>query len=214
MFLHQEPSDLVLYNHGQRLGSFQIQPHVDQQRRNADGNPIRLVTVHGGFSVDAPLAQRQNVVLHGILELDAQNNAQRLEISATLHEPKRSTPGWAATLDGQPRDDRWHCVLRAGNAVLLDKDGTFSELLDVPELRSLGIDLAGWSHAQPQQVSRVAVTAHRDKLKVNGDEIDAYVASLKDASGLETTISMNQLGQVLTVKTFTDIELLDAALAP
>ena len=214
MFLHQESSDLALYNHGQRLGNFQIQPRLDQQPRDGEGRPVRLVTIHGGFNIDVPWAQRQNVVLHGLLEIDAQNTAQRVEFSAAIHEPRRPTPGWALMLEGHPRDDRWHYTIRQGDVMIRDKGGTLAELLDVPELRSAGIDLSGWCRLQQQQVSRVSITAHRDKLKVNGDEIDIYVASLKDPSGIETTILMNQLGQLLAVKTSTDLELLDASLAP
>ena len=214
MFLRQEPSDLTLYNHGQRLGSLQIQPRLDQARPKDGGSPTRLLTMHGGFSIDAPWARRQNVVVHGLLELDGQNNARRLEITAAIHEPKQTTPGWALLLDGQPDVDHWHYVIREGDVAIGEKTGSFGELLDVPELRSLGIDLASLSRTRRQQAARMSITAHRDKLKVNGDETDIYVASFKDASGFEATLQMNQLGQILAVRTSGDFDLLDASLAP
>ena len=213
MFLHQEPSDLVLFSRGQRLGSFHLQPHREEQTSPGESGPFRSVKALGGFNFDSPWAARQNVVLHGLLELDSHDDVQRLELSAAFHTPKQPTPGWSFALDGQPPTGQWHYSIRQGDDLIREKSGTLAELLDLPELRSLGVDPASLGRMQ-QQLAHATIIAHRDKLRMNGDEIDAYVVSVKDASGLETTLHMNQLGQILALKTPLGFELLDGALTP
>ena len=214
IFLHEESSDLAIYNRQQRLGNLHLQPHRQVANPTAEGEYVCRITAIGGFSMDLPGTSRQNVVVHGSLELDEHNAVQMVELSAVVHEPKQATPGWTLVLDGQPNTGQWHYSIRQGNDVLREQTGTMSQLLAVPELRSLGIDPAGFAAAQQQQMTRMNVTARRDKLRVNDDDIDTYVVDLKDANGFECTIHLNQLGQILAVKSFTGIELLDNALAP
>ena len=214
IFLHEESSDLAIYNRRQRLGSLHLQPHRQVANPPAEGEDVRRITAIGGFSLDLPGTSRQNVVVHGSLELDAHDAVRMLELSAVVHEPRPPTSGWTLVLDGHPDTGQWHYSIRQGDDVLREQTGTMSQLLAIPELRSLGIDPAGFAAAQQQQMTRMTVTAHRDKLRVNGDEIDTYVVDLKDANGFDCAIYLNQLGQILAVKSFTGIELLDNALTP
>ena len=214
MFLHQEPSDLILYSHGQRLGSFHLQPNRETLPANQGGVPIRLLKALGGFTVDTPWLARRNFVVHGLLELNGRTEVNRLELSVTIHEPKQPTAEWTIRLDGQPLANRWHYAVSQGAQTVRENTGTAAELLDLPELRSAGIDTAGFAKLEQQQLAHAVVSARRGKLQMNGDEADAYVLSVKESSGLETTVQMNQLGQILAVKTPLGFELLDGSLTP
>ena len=213
VFLHQQSSDLIVYYHGQRVGSLHVQPHREAKLSAANA-PAGLLTAVGGFTVDTPWTAHQNVVFHGLLEMGDHDEVQRLELSAVFHEPRQPKAGWTLALDGEPRSGRWHYAMRQGDEIIREQTGTLAELLDFPELRSLGVDPATFGRFQQEQLAHASITAHRDKLQINGDEIDTYLVSLKDASGLESTIQMNQLGQILAVKTFVGVELLDGAFLP
>lgn len=214
VFLHEESSDLIVYNRQERLGSLHLQPHHPGNSPSGGGDFPRSITAIGGFSLDLPGLPRQNVVVHGLMELDRHDVVQKLELSAVVHEPKQTTPGWTLVLEGRPDTGQWHYSVRQGDAVLREHTGTVSQLLDIPELRSLGFDAAALARMQQQRSVGVKIEAHRDKLRINGDDVDTYVVDLKDPNGFESTIHLNQLGQVLAVKTPTDIELLDSALLP
>ena len=213
LFLHEESSDLVLYNGQQRLGSFHVQPR-QTAGVGSSNTPSRRITAIGGFTVDLPGAARQNFVVHGLVEFGDGDKVQRLELSIVVHEPKQSVPAWTLVLDGQPTTGRWHYSVRQRDLLVREQTGTMAELLDLPELRSVGIDPVGIAKLQQEQLAHVTVTAHRDKLRINEDDVDTYAVVLKDANGLEATIYLSQLGQILAVKTFTSFELLDATLTP
>ena len=214
VFLHEEPSDLVLYNQQQRLGNLHIEPH----RRVVNGDPghhaDHLITAVGGFSVELPWAAKQNVVLHALLQLDEHEQMRRLEVSAVFHEPKQRNAGTTVMLDGSSGTGLWHYSIRQGDTLIKEQAGTVASLLDTPELRSLGFDPANFTRIEQEQLAKASLSAHRGILSMHGDEIDTYVVSLKDGSGLEATLHLNQLGQILAVKTPAGIELLDGALTP
>lgn len=211
MFLHEEGSDLVVYNGRQRLGSVHLQP-----RRGA-GNGAgggRALTGYGNFVVDLPGVPRQNAGFHGTLHLDQNNEAQQFQLTAVLRQPKQRDAGITLDLDGSPVTGRWHYAVRQGTELIRESTGTVAELLDVPELRALPFDPRNLLRAEQEQISRVTVSAHRGKLSMNGDDIETFVVSIKDGNGLENTVNVNPLGQVLAVKTFAGFNLLDEALSP
>ena len=214
VFLHEESSDLVIYNRQERLGSLHLQPRRQVGSPSGEGKLLGSITAIGGFSLDLPGMPRQNVVIHGLVELDKRDAVQTLELSAVVHQPKQTTPGWTLLLTGQPGTGQWHYSVRVGGEVLREQSGTVSQLLDVPELRSLGLDPAALARVQQQQSAGAKIQAHRDKLRLNGDDVDTYVVELKNANGFDFAVHLNQLGQVLAVKTFTGVELLDSALVP
>ncbi len=214
MFLHEESSNLVLYNQRQRLGNLNIEPH---RKSSAPGTPDdagHFLNAMGVFSADLPWLGRQNVVLHGRMELDARNEVHQLHLSAVFHAPGQLTSGMTVVLDGTPVTGVWHYSVQRGDEMLSEDTGTVSHLLDRPELRALGIDPTALARIQQQQAANFSVTARHGKLLMNRDEIETYVVSLKDPNGLETTIHLNQLGQILAVRTFAGVELLDGALNP
>ena len=214
VFLHEEPSDLVLYNQQQRLGNLHIEPHRHALNVDGSSSSNHAITAIGGFSVELPWAARQNIVLHALLKLDEHEQMQRLEISAVFHEPKQRNAGTTVTLDGSSSTGLWHYAVRQGDTLIKEQTGTVATLLDTPELRSLGFDPATFARIQQQQLAKASVSVHRGTLSMHGDDLDTYVVSFKDGNGLEATMHLNQLGQILAVKTFAGIELLDGALTP
>ena len=211
MFLHEEVSDLVIYNGRQRLGSLHLQPH-----HASAGVPVgmHILTGYGNFVVDLPGVPRQNAAFHGSLELDEHNDAQRFKLAAVLRQPKQKDAGITLELEGSPSTGRWHYAVRQGADLLREGTGTVPELLDAPELRELPFDPRNLLRAEQEQAARLTVSARRGKLSMNGDDIDTFVVTLRDGNGLENTLNVNPLGQVLAVRTFAGVSLLDEALSP
>ena len=214
VFLHEEPSDLVVYNQRQRLGNLHLQPHRQVTVTDGGDRTVRQLTAVGGFSLDLPWTGRQNVIMHGSMDLGEHDEVLKLRLSAVFHDPKPTAPGTTLEIDGSPETGRWHYVAQKGSETLDERTGTIAELLDRPELRAVGFDAATLARVQQEQASHVTVAARHGKLRVNHEEIDTYVLTAKDANGLESSVHLNQLGQVLAVKTFAGLELLDGAINP
>lgn len=214
VFLHEESSDLVVYNGRQRLGNLSIQPHQRITAGDGENRTTRQLTAVGGFSLDLPWAGRQNVIMHGSMDLGDHDEVRKLRLSAVFHDPKPTTPGVTLEIDGSPETGQWHYFTQRGNETQEERTGTLAELLDRPELRAYGFDAATVLRAQREQMNHLTIVARHGKLRVNHEEIDTYVLTVKDANGLESSVHLNQLGQILAVKTFTGIQLLDGALNP
>ncbi len=207
LFRHELSSDLVLYRQRRRAdGNFHLQP-------KRLGNSNNLLGASGNFPLALPGMSGQRVVFHGALEFDDREQVRRLEFSVNIHEPKTQAPGVTLHLDGEPAENCWHYQLAQAGTTLREGSGTPEELLAALGPQTFGFD----PHLLSQACSRpgaVTVTAQRGKLHVNEDDIDTYIVTIRQGEGLETTIHVNQVGQVLAVKTFLGFDLYDETLSP
>ena len=214
MFLHDQTSDLVLFNQHRRLGSFHLQPRRLPTGTDGTGGPIRLLSGSGGLSLSLPGVNAQSVVLRGSLELDERDAVQRFELNVNFHELHQPLPGLTLVLDGRPVLDQWHYLLRRGDAVLQENAGPPSILLDALDLHSLGVDPKAILEMGRQQSGTLKTTARRGTLHTNGEDIEAFVVTIRQSDSLETSIYVSQLGQILAVKTFAGYDLYDDSLTP
>lgn len=206
VFRHEMASDLVLYRQRRRAdGTVHFQP-----KRLADGN---LMSASGNFFLGLPGVAGQRVVFHLALELNPGDQVRRAQLSVSVHEAKGTAPGVTLHLDGQPAENRWHYQFLRAGTTLREGDGTPAELLAALEPSAYGLD-AG---ILPQAISRqgaVTVTAARGTLHVNDDNLDTYVVTIRQGEGLETTVHVNQVGQVVAAKTFLGFDLYDETISP
>ena len=211
VFRHEELSALTLFNGRQRLGDLHLQP----RRRNAAGGPFHQLTGTGAFALELPGADRQRVVIHGTLYLDEQERIQHVELAANVHEPNhQDVPGTTILFDGHPPRGQWHYAIRRGNDLLKENSGTMEALLDDPDLRALGFDPKVFGQMGRQQAAAATITARHGTLHMNGEDVETYVVTIRQGDGLESSIHLNQLGQILAIKTFLGYDLYDDAFAP
>lgn len=213
IFRHELSSDLVLYRgHHRADGSFHLQPKrlAAGEGRPAPGN---LLGASGNFLLGLPGLAGQRVVFHGTLEIDAQAQVQRVDLSVSIHEPKSNTPGATLHLDGVPAGNHWHYQLTQAGATLREGSGTPEELLAALDTRAYGLDRGMLSPAATRS-GAVTVSAQRGKLHLSEDDLDTFVVTVRHGEGLETTVHLNQVGQVLAVKTFLGFDLYDETLTP
>jgi hypothetical protein len=222
MFLHEQPSDLVLFAGEERIGDFHLQPH----RLPPGTGPARnSLTITGGTHLNIPGVSAKHMTLRGVLDLDEQDVARRFELTAVLPEPppERSgrpgqpvpatPPGRTILLAGEPAADRYHYEVHDDKGSV-EQTGPLAALLDQPELRTFGLDPAAISGLARQQAAALEVTARRSVLSSRGEEIETYEVVVRQAGTTLATIQLSQLGQILEVKTNAGFFLLDETLAP
>ncbi len=215
VFRHELASELVLYRQRRRGdGTFHLQPKQLAPDKGRGGG-ADLLSTSGSFLLSLPGVPAQRVVFHGILEIDDHDNVRRIELSVSLHEHKQNPPGVTLHLEGQPEEKRWHYQITRGNETLQEGAGTPDELVNRLDPRAYGIDPRVLLPASsPGATPPVRLTAQRGKLRVGDDEIDTYVVTIHHGDTLETTVHVNQLGQILAVKTFLGFDFYDDTLSP
>ena len=214
VFRHELSSDLVLYRQRRRGdGNFHLQPK-QLPADNAHGGASDLLSTSGNFLLNLPGVPGQRVVFHGTLEIDGRDQVQRVDFAVSLHEPKQNPPGITLHVDGRPEERRWHYLVTRGAETIQEGNNTPEELLAKLNLPARGIDPRVFSQAAPAGSPPVRLTAHRGKLRVGDDEIETYVVTIHHGDTLETTVHVNQLGQILAVKTFLGFDLYDETLTP
>ena len=90
IFLHEQPSDLVLYSQRQRIGNFHLQPRHLPTGTNGLSGPVRLLNGSGGLALNLPGLSGQNLTVRGTLEMDERNTAQRMGMQ---HQPAHAGAG-------------------------------------------------------------------------------------------------------------------------
>ena len=114
VFLHDQPSDLTLYNQHVRIGTFHLQPSRLPNATDGTGGPVRVLSGSGSLALILPGGSNQNITLRGSLELDERNTVKRFGVNVSLHAAGQNPPGLSVVLDGQPEREQWHYQLRSG----------------------------------------------------------------------------------------------------
>ena len=213
MFQHEQPAGLVLYSQGHRLdGYLHVQPRHLTHGDDGRSQPLDLLSGSGSFALILPGIKAQRVTLRGVVEVDGQQQIQRLEMTVSLHESKQTGPGLGLAFEGSPLRDEWHYVLKQAGVVLREDSGPLARLLAAADPHLPGLDLSVLGQLQRQQATATRYFAHRGVLRLNGESIDTYVITIQHGETLESTIDFNQLGQILAVKTFAGYNLYDEAI--
>ena len=222
MFLHERPSDLVLFQDQERIGNLHLQPHRFPPGTNAARN---LLAVTGAMTLRLPGLDTHYLTLRGAVELDDRDAARHFELTATVHEPVQNTPrhpvagaqksgsSLVIVLDGEPVHGHYHYAVRQDTAVLAEQSGTAAELLDQPELRGIGLSPAVIGGLVAQQAASTETTARRGVLHGKGEDLETYDVTVRQADSVVATVQLSQLGQIMAVKTAAGYSLLDESVA-
>ncbi len=168
----------------------------------------------GNFLLTLPGLPGQRVIFHGAWNWTTTSKSAGVDLSLSLHEPKQSTPGVTlAPRRAVRRKISGTIEVAQGTQTLREGNGTPEEILDKLDLRAYGIDARSFSHLGPL-ASATTLTAHRGVLHVNDEDIESFVVTIHQGEGMDTAVHVNQLGQILAVKTFLGYDLYDETLAP
>jgi hypothetical protein len=223
MFLHEQPSDLILFQDQERIGDLHLQPH--RFPRNA-GAARNVLAITGSMILDLPGFESRHLTLRGVFELDDRDAARHFELTATVHEPsqnlparpgaasQKTAPSLVIAFDGEPPHGRYHYAIRRGDALLAEQSGPPATLLDQPELRSIGVGPVVLAALAQQLAVSTQLTARRGVFLSKGEEMETYDVAVRQGEALEATIQLSQLGQILAVKTSAGYSLLDESMAP
>ena len=221
IFVHQQPSDLILYLKKERLGNVHLVTQLAKDPEDPSHGIVELVGCTGAVALRLPGVPYKRATFRFNTELTLRHEMRSFECVTTLYTPQQA-PEDVLTIqfDGRPPRDEYHYVIHHGTRTDKENSGTVAALLDDPDLQVFPFDpralikQAMSSAAGRDAAGRMSLSAHRGTLHFNGEDLETYVVAIRLADSLESTIHVSQLGQILAVNTFAGYDLYDEALTP
>jgi hypothetical protein len=192
MFQHGEPSDLNVYNDRQMAGQLRIHPQI----RKEDG--ARLLEFSGRLLLALPGAARQRVSWAGEIEWNKVLEMESARVQLFLSEP--AIYGVNILVDPATRRLRYETQLdgRTLNRgeYPLTADGAYTWL------REQGIDPALIQGNITPNAPKPTISAWQSSLMIHGQKLDTYRVVIEHGGQTLIEFHVNQIGQILQVKTF------------
>lgn len=197
MFMHQQISELIVTQAGKAVGTLMLHPKSDP------GTNERSLVFSGGVSFQPPGApKKQRLSWDGEVVMDPSYKMTRMNLSASLQDSP-----YHVRLSIDPSKETAAYEVLAGNrafkhsTIPLSEEGVASLLRD-----ELGIDpamMSGMMQSLPVSLGSPHLYAKQTELKIRkGENVVAYLLTVKSGETTFAEIYVSQLGQVLTAKTF------------
>ncbi len=188
MFQHEQSSDLTIRDKQREVGYFHVQPRVNKETGG------KYVDFHGNLSVMLPGAGRQRISWSGSNELDSTLSTRILRLTLATHEPMQDLN---LTVD-VPRNIA-NYSLTAHNIELENGSFTLDRKGMISLLERAGLPVGLFESIVSKQASMPApeVTARQATVKMNGEQVSAFLvtASVGGQTILEGHVT--QLGQLV-----------------
>ena len=203
MFVHEQPSDLQIYQEKLGVGRLQIFPHL----RKEDGQ--RRIDLSGTLQVVLPGMPRQRVAWRGSLDLDSRLETQRFQLGLTFRAPNTDS----VELLLEPAAHRLSYETRTGTRSIkrtysLDEKGAAAWL------RDQGIDPAMLLSLHNPRSAPLVFKALQSSLAIRGEKVETYLLSAEQGGQTLLEAHVSQLGQILRVRTFAGYSAAPDDLAP
>ena len=204
LWLHEQSSDLTIWNDGQRLGHLTLHP------RRGEADDMRLLDYSGNLQLRLPGSNKQRISWDGTVELDKKWEMQSLLLGVGVREPSQMR----AELLVRPRANSAHYRLLNAGRELQSEDFTLDEAGMKKMMELLEIDPIMVQTFRPSQPAAPVFTAEQSSLTLHGEKIDTYLLSMQQSGQTLFELHISQLGQVLQVKTLVGYSMVPEDLTP
>ena len=197
LLMHEQPSDLNIYNGKARVGNLRIHPQMQK------GDHARVIGFVGNLQVVLPGLERQRVQWDGQIELEKTLATRRFAMGITFRDPTiRDAPGYRAQITVVPAENQLTWTLQNGPQLLdlprtytLDDAGlqkALRELLDPALIEML--------QGQTRTMAPPVIKALQSSMLIHGERIDTYLVSIEQSGQTLLEFDVSQLGQILHAK--------------
>lgn len=200
MFRHEQSSSLIISNNDTQVGTLNFFP-----TRHAPNPEVPELNTHQlramtNVGITLPGGDKRRLVANLRFHLNDKMQMEELSWIVVLRSTKKNGNADIRS-EGlyRMKDATYEVTISEGDVLLHKNEGPLSGLLELPELRSLGIDPAAFADIAKQ--SSPEFTIHRTRIELQGEEMEAYRLTLNQAGGQVGEIYMNQIGQVLMIRT-------------
>jgi hypothetical protein len=191
VFLHQQQSNLTIYQNGQRVGGTMLRPH------RVDDKGLRVIDFSGTLTLRLPFTAQQRIAWHGGVQMNRAFNLQDVDLHFVSHDPPLTTE-----LHYTPERKLASYSVKQGNQMITASSLTLDQAGVESFLQNLGVDPSMITQATAQAANNTArVTAREGQLLIHGERTDVFHITVFQNETPMIEADISQLGQILAVKT-------------
>ena len=212
LLMHEQPSELKIYNGKMCLGSLRVHPHMHK------GERTRVIEFSGDLHVLLPGPDRVRVQWDGELELEKTLATRRFDLGFSLRDPTQrhtaATPRFQITVS--PAENLLTWAVRNGDQLpaqlrtyTLDDAGLQRALRELDDPL-----LVPFFQSQTRSLTPPTVRAMQSTMLIHGERIDTYLVTIEQSGQTLLEFDVSQLGQILRAQTLIGYSLAPNDLAP
>ena len=204
MWLHEQASDLIVTNEGLRVGHLTLHPKI----RASDG--ARVLEYSGNLQVKLPGSPRTRISWDGIAEFDAQSHLQSLLVGLGMKEPSLMR----AEILVRPAENQATYRLLNGGREMESQEFTLDEAGLKKVLTQVDLDPALYDTFRSSSVAAPIITAQQSSVTIHHERIDTSLIEVRQGGQTLLEAHINQLGQVVRIRTLVGYTLAPDDLMP
>lgn len=195
VFMHEQPSDLVIYNGPTPVGSVRLQPRLDRK------SDERGIDFSGDLRLPITAEQKARFNWVGQLEMSRAYAVTRSKWNLSMIEPQRMR----MELEIPEKATSARFAVRTGEGLVITQgelplgQGGAGALTTLVSQSGLGFDLGSLLPSESQ--APVTLRARQSSLKYHGERTETYLLTLEQNGQALIEAHLSQLGQVLMAKT-------------
>lgn len=206
MWFHHEPSDLVVWSDGRRVGHLRFHPKV----RESDG--ARLIEYSGNVQVRLPGSPRQRISWDGVAEFDAAQSLRSLFVGLDMKDVTQDR----AEITVLPSENRALFKLKDVTEHVLNSS---EYTLDERGLKKLlaQVDLDASLYDTFRSASATAapiISAMESSILIHHEPMKTYLVEVRQGGQTLMETHVNELGRIVRVKTLVGYTLAPDDLTP
>ena len=193
MWFHQQPSDVVIWTEGRRVGHFRLEPKI------RDGDGVRLLMFSGNMQVRLPGSLRHRISWDGVVEFDAALQMHTMLLGLDMKDVSLDR----AEIEIVPSENRVSFKLKEAERVLntaeysLDENG-LKKILSQVDLDPVLYDTF---RSSSNSTAVPTLAAQESSLIIHHERAKTYLVELRQGGQTLIEAHISELGQVLRVKT-------------
>ena len=192
MWFHHEPSDLVVWSDGQRVGHLRLHPKV----REGDG--ARVLEYSGNVQVRLPGSPLHRISWDGVADFDADFGLTGLLLGLGVKDVSLER----AEIVVKPSENRAHFrVLNVSGVELESSEYSLDEQGLKKILRQVDLDPAIYDSLRSPGTATPKVSAQESSLMIHHERAKTYLIEVRQGGQTLLEAHISELGQVLRVKT-------------
>lgn len=194
LYLHEQPSDLNIYNGGLPIGSVRLQPRLDRERGT------RLLDIAGDLRLRPGPQQKMQFSWVGMLEMSDAYEMLETKWSVTMQEPTYLRVHVTTPAHSKTARYSFHTKgMTIGEGELpMDQDG----LTSLAKQFGDGTDFSGLiEQGRRQARAPLKIRARQSSLRYRGDRTDTFLVTVEQNEQMLIEAHFSQLGQILDART-------------
>ena len=205
MWFHHEPSDLVVWSEGRRVGHLRLYPKI----RESDG--ARIFECSGNLQVRLPGSQRQRISWDSVMEFDAALHMRKMVLGLGMHDVALDR----AEITVLPDENR--VLFKLKNVMereLSSAEFTLDEQGLKKVLTQVDLDPSLYDTIRSSAPAKAIVTAHESSLVIHHEKTKTYLIEVRQGGQTLIEAHIDELGKVQRVKTLFGYYLMQEDLTP